>query len=92
LILPAKQARVVQADVDRWLAQFAEPRDQINAKVEHATVGITKVTYVQATGTYNKPVSGGPFTPMPGYALMGAILESDRGNVLVHMTGPKALV
>ena len=82
----------VQANVDRWLNQFAEPSDQINAKVEHVTVGKTKVTYVQAEGTYKSGMPGGPVTPMPGYALIGAILESDNGNVFVRMTGPKELV
>jgi hypothetical protein len=82
----------VQANVDRWLGQFAEPKDQINAKVEHTTVGKTKLTYVQAEGTYNSGMPGGAVTPMPDYALVGAILESDQGNVYVRMTGPKAFV
>jgi hypothetical protein len=82
----------VQANVDRWLKQFAEPSDQINSKVEHPTVGKTKLTYVQAEGTYNSGMPGGPTTPMPDYALIGAILESDQGNVFVRMTGPKAFV
>jgi hypothetical protein len=81
----------VQANVDRWLDQFAEPRDQINANVEHTTVGTTKLTYVQAEGTYKSGMPGGPTTPMPGYALIGAILESANGNVFVRMTGPKGL-
>ncbi len=40
-----------QANVDRWLGQFAEPRDKINSKIEEKTVGKAKVTYVQAEGT-----------------------------------------
>jgi hypothetical protein len=79
----------VEANVERWLGQFAEPRDQINAKIEHTTVGKTKVTYVQAEGTYKSGMPGGPTTPNPRYALFGAILESDDGNVYVKMTGPK---
>jgi hypothetical protein len=82
----------VQANVDRWLKQFAEPSDQINAKIDHTTVGKTKLTYVQAEGTYNSGMPGGPTTPMAGYALIGAILESDQGNVFVRMTGPKEFV
>jgi hypothetical protein len=85
-------AGTVQANVDRWLGLFAEPSDKINAKVEHVTVGKTKLTYVQAEGTYKSGMPGGPTTPMPGYALIGAILESDDGNVFVRMTGPKAWV
>jgi len=85
-------AGTVQANVDRWLHQFVEPSDQINAKVEHTTVGKTKLTYVQAEGTYQSGMPGGQLTPMPGFALIGAILESDKGNVFVRMTGPKELV
>jgi len=85
-------AGTVQANVDRWLGQFAEPKDQINAKVEQTTVGKIKLTYVQAEGTYNSGMPGGPTTPMPGYALIGAILESEEGNVFVRMTGPKDFV
>src|ERR1700722_20133979 len=39
-----------QANVDRWLGQFEEPRDKINAKIEETTIGKNKVTYVQAEG------------------------------------------
>jgi hypothetical protein len=79
----------VEANVNRWLGQFAEPRDQINAKIDHTTVGKTKVTYVQAEGTYKSGMPGGPTTPNPGFALIGAILESDGGNVYIRLTGPK---
>src|SRR5262245_8869820 len=80
-----------QANVDRWLGQFAEPRDKINAKTEEANVGKHKVTYVSAEGTYKSGMPGGPQTPMPNYALLGAIIEASEGSVFVKMTGPKAL-
>src|SRR5580765_1461206 len=35
-----------QANVDRWLGQFAEPRDKFFANAEASTVGKHKVTYV----------------------------------------------
>jgi len=78
-----------QANVDRWLGQFQEPRDQIQAKVDSATVGRHKVTYVSAAGTYKSGMPGGPQTPNPGYALLGAIIEAEQGSVFVKMTGPK---
>lgn len=78
-----------QANVDRWLRQF-DPRDKDSK--EETTVGKTKITYVQAEGTYKSGMPGGPTTPMADYALMGAIIESEDGNVFVKMTGPKALV
>jgi hypothetical protein len=80
-----------KANVDRWLGQFQEPREKLNAKIEETTIGKHKVTYVQAAGTYKSGMPGGPQTPMPGYALAGAIIEADEGSVFVRMTGPKAL-
>lgn len=78
-----------QANVDRWLRQF-DPRDKDSK--EETTVGKTKITYVHAEGTYKSGMPGGPTTPMADYALMGAIMESEDGNVFVKMTGPKELV
>jgi len=80
-----------QANVDRWLGQFVEPRDKINAKTEESTVGKHKVTYVSAEGTYKSGMPGGPQTPLPNYALLGAIIEASEGSVFVKMTGPKEL-
>lgn len=82
----------VQANVDRWMRQFAEPREKINAKTEEKTVGKTKITYASAEGTYQSGMPGGPHTPMTDYALLGAIIESEDGSIFVRMTGPKELV
>ena len=80
-----------QANVDRWLGQFQEPKEQIKAKVEEVIVNKRKVTYVQAQGTYLSGMPGGPKTPQPNSMLLGAVLESESGNVFVKMTGPAAL-
>jgi len=82
----------VKANVDRWFGQFEEPHEKIHAKTEEVTVGKTKVTYVQAEGTYKSGMPGGPQTAMPDYGLAGAIIEVSDGNIFVKMTGPKALV
>ena len=81
-----------KANVDRWLAQFEEPREKINAKVDEVQVKNRKVTYVQAEGTYMSGMPGGPKTPQPSSMLLGAILESDSGNVFIRMTGSASLV
>lgn len=77
-----------KANVDRWLGQFEEPRDKINAKVEEKKAGPRTITYVHAEGTYKSGMPGGPTTPQPNTMLLGAILESSQGNVFVRMTGP----
>jgi hypothetical protein len=81
-----------KANIDRWLGQFEEPREKINAKIDDAKVKNRKVTYVQAEGTYLSGMPGGPKTPQPNSMLLGAILESDQGNVFIRMTGPADLV
>src|SRR6266481_5944407 len=75
-----------QANVDRWLGQFQEPKDKLKSKVEEVMVGKRKITFVQAQGTYMSGMPGGhPPTPQPNSMLMGAILESDQGNVFIKM-------
>src|SRR5688572_6694037 len=81
-----------QANVDRWLASFQEPKDKLNSKVEKKKVGSGEITYVEAEGTYMSGMPGGPKIPQPGSKLLGAILESPNGNVFVRMTGPIATV
>jgi len=81
-----------KANVDRWLGQFEEGRDKINAKVEEQKANNRTITYVQAEGTYKSGMPGGPTTPQPNTMLLGAILESAQGNVFIRMTGPADLV
>ncbi|MBI5386379.1 MAG: hypothetical protein HZA90_17045 [Verrucomicrobia bacterium] len=81
-----------QANVDRWLGQFKEPKDKINSKVEDVTVSGRKVTYVQAEGTYSAGMMGHPTAAIPNAMLLGAIIESKDGNVFIKLTGPAALV
>jgi hypothetical protein len=81
-----------QANVDRWLAAFQEPKDKLNSKVEKKKAGATDVTYVEAEGTYMSGMPGAPRIPQPGSKLLGAILENPAGNVYVRLTGPAAVV
>jgi len=81
----------VQANVDRWLSQFEGPKDKLNSKTEKVAVGKSEVTYVEAHGTYLQGLPGGPKTPMPGHALLGAIVESADGNIFIRFTAPKAV-
>lgn len=85
------QSGGTKANVDRWFGQFEEGRDKINAKTDEKNVGKVKVTYVSAEGTYKSGVPGGPTTPKPGFALLGAIVEGNEGSVFVRLTGPATL-
>lgn len=85
------QSGGTKANVDRWLGQFEEGRDKINAKIEEKTVGKVKVTYVSAEGTYKSGMPGAAPTPKPGFALLGAIVEGEEGSVFARLTGPATL-
>jgi hypothetical protein len=86
----ADQGGTAEDNVARWYAQF--PGSEKNRITEHAQVGPVKITFAMTEGTFSSGMPGGPTTPMEGYALCGAILESAAGNVFVKMTGPNAVV
>jgi hypothetical protein len=80
-----------QANVARWLGQFAETGDKLDSKVEDKTVRGRKLTLVRAVGTYQSGMPGGPRTPLADHMMLGAILDSAEGSVFVRFTAPKAL-
>jgi len=80
----------VQANVERWLGQFACMPDA--NKVEPQEFNGVKVTLVSAEGTMKPPPFGGQTEDQPDFALLGAILEQPDGGIFVKMTGPVALV
>jgi len=82
----------VDANVDRWLKQFQEPKDKLNARVEAKTIKGTKVTFVEATGTFMDGRPFGPKTPKPDYGLLGIIIEGPQGAIFIKETGPRKLV
>jgi hypothetical protein len=86
----AGQGGSVAENVARWFGQF--PGSDDKRKTENVQAGSVKITYVTTEGTFSSGMPGGPTTPMSGYALCGAILESPEGNVFIKMTGPEAVV
>lgn len=74
--------------IRRWQAQFQERAD-IKPKIEKATFGVNKVTYAHMQGTYK---IGKPIVLLPNNALYGAIVETEQGNFMIRMTGPKDLI
>jgi hypothetical protein len=79
----------VQANVDRWFAQFGNS----NTSQREENVGSTRIVHVQAQGTFQSGMPGAPTTPLVNYALRGAILvDPNKGDVFVKMTGPAVLV
>ena len=83
--------------MDRWIGQFQQPGGKSSkdgAKREQRTVHGLKVTTVDVSGAYTG--MGGPMmqaaAPMPGYRLLGAIVEGPQGSVFFKFTGPAKAV
>ena len=86
----------VQANVDRWYGQFAQP-DGSDTKSKATTKKVKlagcDVTIVDITGTYKDapagPFAGGKAVDRPDYRMLAAIVETpDRGNYLLKFYGP----
>ena len=86
----ADQGGSAADNVARWYAQF--PGSEDKRITENVQIGPVKITFAMTEGTFNSGMPGGPTTPMEGYALCGAILETASGNLFVKMTGPNAVV
>ncbi|MBZ5563201.1 MAG: hypothetical protein LAP13_12380 [Acidobacteriia bacterium] len=85
----------VEANLDRWATQFAQPdgRPAVPQEKDRTINGITLHT-IHVEGTYL--AAGGPMTTVtqtkPGYAMLGAIVEAPQGLVFFKFTGPAKTV
>jgi hypothetical protein len=81
----------VDANIERWAAQFRTPGKPARSARE---VNGLKVTLVQIAGTYLAP--GGPMMQSQGekqnYRLLGAIVAAPEGSVFYKLTGPAKTV
>lgn len=78
----------VEANVNRWFGQF----QNAETKQRKEVIGTTPVTLVEAAGIFLSGMPGSEPIPRSNYALRGAILESDTGDVFVKMTGPASTI
>ena len=86
----------VQANVDRWYGQFAQPDGsdtKSKATSKKLKLAGCDVTLVDITGTYKDapagPFAGGKAVDRPDYRMLAAIVETpDRGNYFLKFYGP----
>ncbi|HKT81595.1 MAG TPA: hypothetical protein VJP86_15315 [Vicinamibacterales bacterium] len=90
----AGQGGSVADNLDRWKGQFTGADGKPSpAKTARLTVNGIPVTTIDVSGTYSG--MGGPMAaskPVPGYRLLGAIVEGPGGSVFVKFTGPQNTV
>jgi hypothetical protein len=81
----------VEANIERWRGQVlgADGKPAV-AKIDKRSGRGVPITVIDASGTYTG--MGGPMAagakPVPGYRLIGAIVEGPGGRVFFKLTGP----
>jgi hypothetical protein len=87
----------VQANVDRWISQMAQPDGRASkdiAKTSTMTVNGLKVSDVDVSGTYVAEMSPGAAEHFnyPGWRLRAAVVETAGGAYYIKVTGPAKTV
>src|SRR5579862_2287195 len=85
------QGGSIQANIDRWEGQFKTPGGKsAPAKVTKITIHGLPVTTIDVSGEYSGMAGPTATAPVrvPGYRLLGAIVENPSGNVFIKFVGP----
>ena len=93
----SSQGGSVEANLDRWIGQFLQADGKPSkaaAKIMKQTMHGWPVTTVDVSGAYTG--MGGPMAKqspaMPGYRMLGAIIEGPEGSIFFKFTGPAPTV
>jgi len=90
------QGGSVGANLDRWIGQFLQADGRPSkaaAKIAKRTIHGLTLTTVDVSGAYTG--MGGPTSqsaPVPGYRLLGAIVEAPQGSVFFKFAGPAGAI
>lgn len=87
---PPGSGGTVQANVDRWQAQFLSQDSPAEVQTPAGTAA--PLSLVKLHGTMKGGVPGGPPKDTANTLLLGAILEAPDGWVVVKLSGPVAAV
>ena len=92
------QGGSVQANIDRWIGQMAQPDGRASKDIAKSSAMQTrsglKVSLVDVGGTYVAEVKPGATERFnkPGFRLRAAVVETPRGPYFVKLTGPAATI
>lgn len=92
------QGGSVQANMDRWIGQMAQPdgkpsKDVAKTSTVQTATGL-KVSLVDVSGTYVAEVTPGSAERLnkPGFRQIAAVVETPDGPYFVKLTGPAGTV
>jgi hypothetical protein len=88
------------ANIDRWKKQFTPPAGKTLDDVSKVSpiklaAKNAKATMIDVTGTYMfkaAPMAPGPGEPRPGWRMLAVVLETEKGNYYLKLTGPAKTV
>lgn len=86
---PSGNGGSVQANLDRWIAQFTTPSSS-HPETKKGTDG--SMTFIRLEGTLRGGTPGGPKKDLPRALLLGAILEADGEQIIMKLAGPASAV
>lgn len=83
---PAGSGGTAQANVDRWVRQFSQTSTP--AEIQSSVTKAGTLTRVHIRGSLRGGIPGGPEKDIPDALLLGAILETEGGMIVVKLAGP----
>jgi hypothetical protein len=93
----ATQGGGVQANMDRWMNQMAQPNGKPSRDVAKASAFVShalKISVVDVSGTYVAEIAPGSAQHFnkPNFRQIAAVVETTGGNYYVKLTGPAKTV
>jgi len=82
-------------NIENWIGTMVNAEGHpAAAEVKSHQVGDFKISQVMIFGTYNQivPLPGVPPRPRSNFGLLGAVVESPKGNIYWRFTGPEPLI
>jgi hypothetical protein len=86
------QGGTVEANVQRWIAQFAGVPSGGVKRADRSAHGLRQHTVEIEKGSFSSGMPGGPTKVKEGFGLLGGIVESPSGPYFFKLTGPSATV
>jgi len=86
---PSGDGGSVQANIDRWIAQFTTPSSS-HPETKKGMDG--SMTFIRLEGTLRGGTPGGPKKDLPHALLLGAILEAEGEQIIMKLAGPASAV
>lgn len=86
------QGGSVQANVDRWVAQFQGIKPDDVKRADRTAHGLRQHTVEIEKGTFSAGMPGGPTRLKENFGLLGGIVESPSGPYFFKLTGPTQTV